>query len=190
MSEIWKDVQGYEKYYMISNFGVVKSKDRITKNGSGKYLKKGKILKNFDNGLGYKFVSLKGNDKPKKFYIHRLVAKEFIDNPNNLPYVNHIDCNPSNNCYLNLEWCTPKENTQYMLKMNRHNLSENWHRKQKESQEKYKKRVIQMNIDGEIIKKYSGINETKIYGFNPGGVCDCCNGKRKLHHGFIWRYEN
>lgn len=63
MIEIWKDVKNYEKYYQISNFGKVRSKNRITRNGSTNYIKKGKILKTFDNGLGYKFVSLRKGGK-------------------------------------------------------------------------------------------------------------------------------
>ena len=186
--EVWKDIQDYEQYYMISNFGRIKSKDRITKNKNGKYLKKGKILKIFDNGLGYKFVYLKNKNTSKKFYIHRLVAREFVPNSKELPYVNHIDCNPSNNVYSNLEWCTPQENTQYMFKMNRQNRSEQWYKKQNELHELQKKPVVQMNNNYKIIKIYNSINETKLYGFNPGGVCECCNNKRKTHHGFIWRY--
>lgn len=188
MNEIWKDIQNYEQYYMISNFGRIKSKDRITRNKNGMCLKKGKILKIFDNGLGYKFVYLKNKDTSKKFYIHRLVANEFVPNPSELPYVNHIDCNPSNNVYSNLEWCTPKENTQYMFKMNRQNRDEQWYEKQNEAHELQKKPVVQMNDNYKIIRTYSSINETKLFGFNPGGVCECCNGKRKMHHGFIWRY--
>ena len=48
LTEIWKDIPGYEKYYMISNLGRVRSKDRITRNGNGECLRKGKMLKTFN----------------------------------------------------------------------------------------------------------------------------------------------
>lgn len=188
MKEIWKDIKNYEDYYQISNLGRIKSKDRISRNGKGKYIIKGKLLKNADNGLGYKSVYLRKNGISKKHYVHRLVAQAFIKNLENKPYINHIDCNPSNNVYKNLEWCTPKENTEYMFKKNRQNRGNQWFEKQKKYRDLQKKKVVQMDINNRIIKIYGSINETKLYGFNPGGVCECCNKKRRLHHGFIWRY--
>lgn len=188
--ELWVEIKNYEEFYLISNTGKVRSKDRISKNKNGNYIRKGKILKLADNGLGYKFVYLKNKSKSKKFYVHRLVAQTFIPNPKKLPYVNHIDCNPSNNKSTNLEWCTSQENTKYMFKMNRQNRTDNWYKKMIKNHEMVEKTVLQMNLDGKIIKKYKSINNTKLFGFNPGGVCECCKGKRKTHHGYIWRYES
>ncbi len=55
------------------------------------------------------------SNKRKDLYVHRIIAKLFIPNPNNLPEINHKDCNPLNNHYTNLEWVTHKENLEYGL---------------------------------------------------------------------------
>lgn len=99
--EEWKDIVGYEGIYQISNLGNVKS---INKNS---IMKPSKLPK------GYLQIGLTKNGKRKYTSIHRLVAKTFIPNPNNLPCVNHKDCNTSNNNISNLEWVTHKENNDY-----------------------------------------------------------------------------
>ena len=104
LEEIWKDIQGYEGQYMVSNLGRVKS---FKKNSNGN------ILKISDDGNGYKQISLYKNGKSKTWKIHRLVAIAFIPNPNDLPQVNHKDEDPSNNCVDNLEWCDGKYNSNY-----------------------------------------------------------------------------
>ena len=73
----------------------------------------GKPLKPIDRGNGYKYVNLYKNKRAFKFSMHRLVAIHFINNPQNLPYVNHKDENKSNNSVENLEWCTARYNVNY-----------------------------------------------------------------------------
>jgi len=90
--EIWKEIPGYEKTYAISNHGKVKS------------LRKNKILKNLYDRKGYLYIGLSKNGKETKFKIHRLVAINFIDNPKNLPQVDHIDRVKDNNLLTNLRW--------------------------------------------------------------------------------------
>ena len=105
--EEWKDIQGYEGRYQISNLGRIKSlnrKDRLGRNVDGK------ILKQHTDTNGYKSVMLSKNNDKKRHRIHRLVAKMFIDNPLNLEEVNHIDGDKSNNSKDNLEWVNRKEN--------------------------------------------------------------------------------
>ena len=96
--EEWRDIQGYEGLYMVSNLGRVKS---LNYHRTGKE----RIMKPSDNGHGYLFVVLCKDGKDKNCRINRLVAQAFLPNPDNLPEVNHKDENKYNNCVENLEWC-------------------------------------------------------------------------------------
>jgi len=111
MKEIWKDVSGYEDYYQVSNLGRAKSKDRLVPNWpKGIRPIKGRILKCALNKRYFRVDLKKPDTKRKNALLHRLIAVEFIPNPNKKPYINHKDGNPSNNNINNLEWCTHKEN--------------------------------------------------------------------------------
>ena len=117
MSEIWKDVVGYEGLYQVSNLGRVKSLERLDKNN---HPVKEKILKQACDGVGkgYLYVNLGRMGRGK---IHRLVAEAFIPNPYNKPEVNHIDGNTKNNRVDNLEWVTHQENCiHYTYKLGQH----------------------------------------------------------------------
>jgi hypothetical protein len=106
--EIWKDIEGYEGLYKISTFGRIKNKKNEMSEGW------------FVNGK-YKKVRLYKDRQRKDFYVHRLVALAFIDNPLNKSDVNHIDSNPENNMVSNLEWCTHQENMAHASRNNRIN---------------------------------------------------------------------
>ena len=98
--EIWKDIKDYEGLYWISNLGLVKNKH-------------GKILKPRLSSNGYYNICLYKNSKAKCYTVHRLVAEAFINNPDNLPEINHKDENRLNNEASNLEWCDRKYNQHY-----------------------------------------------------------------------------
>ena len=102
---LWKPIKGYEGLYEVSNTGLVRS--IITTTGR----RKGLIKPHCKNG--YLAVNLHKNSKLKHFYVHRLVASAFINNPNHLTEVNHIDCNKCNNNVENLEWCNRNYNLQH-----------------------------------------------------------------------------
>lgn len=115
--EIWKDIQGYEGLYQVSNLGKIKSLDRIIKanKDGGKRLAKGE-LKTLQKGWhGYLWVALCKNGKSKTYSVHRLVALAFIENKENMPQVNHIDGNKENNSVGNLEWCDDAKNIRHAL---------------------------------------------------------------------------
>ena len=112
MEEIWRPIEGYEGLYEISSYGRVKSLERYRSNNGGIQLLKERIMNPLDYN-GYKNVLLWKNGSKKKEYVHRLVAKAFIPNPDNLKEVNHKDENPSNNMVENLEWCNHRYNMNY-----------------------------------------------------------------------------
>lgn len=116
---IWKQYPDYP-FVEVNQFGEIRTKDRVVirKNGSNLPVK-GHVLKQYDNGQGYMRVALRVNNKTIYLRVHRIVATCFIPNPNNLPEVNHIDCNRANNAVSNLEWCSHQENVAYRDRLGR-----------------------------------------------------------------------
>ncbi len=114
--EIWRVFPDYP-FVEVSNLGRVRTKDRtVTRSDGSKLFVKGGILKQQRDRYGYMFVRFSDNGKRVTLKVHRMVAITFIPNPDNLPQVNHIDCNRSNNVVSNLEWCTNQYNTAYREK--------------------------------------------------------------------------
>ena len=94
--EIWKshpDIAGIE----VSTFGNVRTLDRVVSSEKATRFVKGHVLKQFSSKGGYLRVSVQGNRKVVKKLVHRLVAQTYIPNPDNLPEINHKDCNSANN---------------------------------------------------------------------------------------------
>ena len=171
MDEIWKDKKDYEGHYQVSNLGRVKS------------IKFGKeiILKQKIRG-GYYSVGLSKNGIVKTYYVHRLVAEAFIDNPNNYKEVNHKDECKSNNIVSNLEWCDAKYNRNYGTRNER--VAEKLKNKKD-----WSKPVIQYTLDGKFVKEWPSTKEAARNGFNQGNIISCCKGRYKTAHGFIWSYN-
>lgn len=160
MDEI-KKIDGYENYYISKN-GNVFSGD--------------KKLKQYEN-QGHLFVYLYKDTNRKKFFVHRLVAKSFLPNPNHYPVVNHKDENPRNNDVSNLEWCTHKYNTNYGTCIKRRSDS-------------CKKKVLQIDDSGNVIASFNGIvDAAKYLGLDSSSITKAALGKRKKVGGFFWKYE-
>lgn len=113
MNEEWRDIKGYEGLYQVSNYGRVRSVARIVtwKNNQLKSYKS-RIMKVRQKN-GYYTVSLYKDFNSRDIRVHRLVGEAFIPNPENLPFINHIDENKLNNRVENLEWCTRQYNNNY-----------------------------------------------------------------------------
>ncbi len=176
-TEQWKVIEGFD-LYEISTTGKIRNA-------------KGRILKPVDNGKGYLKFTLKQNGRNQREYVHRLVAVAFIPNPENKPFVNHIDNDPSNNCVDNLEWCTHQENMDWMNRQGRAKRTPEWLENLHKAQEETYVAIVGENIlTGEKIY-FSKLNDVKKAGFQPSCVCYCCKGKRGItqHKGYRWRYE-
>ena len=122
--EIWKDIEGYEGLYQVSNFGIVKSLDRTVTRSSHSMILKSYILKLWYDKKQYQYVSICKLSVKKHQPIHRLVAKHFIPNPLNLPCVCHKDDNPKNNHATNLWWGTQQDNIKDMMSKKRNSFGE------------------------------------------------------------------
>lgn len=168
--EIWKDIEGYEGMYQISNLGRVKSLKM--KKEHNEYL-----LKPFKSKNGYLRVSLSKSNKFKQPLIHRLVAIHFLDNPNNYPEVNHKDENKLNNCVDNLEWCDRKYNVLYGTA------------KQRESKTKHKYYIGQYDLNQNLIMKWNSLKEIEINtNYKKNNIQQNCLGNTKTAYGYKWKY--
>lgn len=184
MNEVWKPITGYEGKYEVSNLGNVKSLSRIIvrKNGMKQTIAE-RILKPQINNTGHFRVQL----EEKRYFVHRLVAKEFLQNPNNYEVVNHIDCNPKNNDASNLEWCSQKQNMEYASKIG--HLVCNDQKRKKLSDAHKKTPIFSINLKTGEKKKYSSIQEAaKEYG-SAGNICDCCKNSEHSYKGCKFYYE-
>ena len=191
MREEYRDIKGFEGYYQVSNLGIVKSLERKVWCGRGRGYYKTipeKILKAGDDGSGYLQVVLckGGKDKPCK--VHRLVAEAFLENPDNLPDINHIDENSHNNNVNNLEWCTRKYNINYGTRNIRAGKSNS---KANTNNPKLSIAVISINkISGLITEFPSTMEAERVLGIDHSHIVKCCKGRQKSAGGFYWMYAD
>lgn len=170
MEEIWKDIEGYEGLYQVSNIGRVRS------------LRNNIILKSKIERSGYERVILSVNNIHKDYYIHRLVANAFIPNPNNYPIVNHKDENITNNRVDNLEWCTQEYNINYGTGNKKRGLSN--------TNGKLSKPVLQYTLEGIFIKEWkSTMDVQRNLGFYHANISRCCRNIIKTAYSYIWKYK-
>ena len=204
MEEQWKDIIGYEGLYQISNYGRVKS---LNYHRSGKE----QILKPHLWGKKkYFIIGLYKDGKCHQITIHRLVAQSFLDNPKNLPCVNHKDENPQNNFIWvnengsvdldksNLEWCDIAYNNNYGTRIER--ISKANINNQKNSKEINQyffddsnplKKLRTWVSEKDLIKTWTSARQIqRELGYNQQVISQCCLGKRKTAYGFIWRFKN
>lgn len=107
MLEQWKDIEGFEGMYQVSNTGKVRSFRRCAK---------GRELTPWYAKNGYCQVYFVVDNKRIAKKVHRLVAQAFIENPESKPEVNHVDGRKENNHVSNLEWSTRQENMNHARK--------------------------------------------------------------------------
>ena len=189
MEELWKDIQGYEGLYQVSNLGRVKSLSRLTIGKKyGKHNLKEKLLKPTLTGKYYT-VALYKNGKSTRFYVHRLVGVAFIENFNNYTDINHKDGNTLNNIVDNIEWCTRSYNIYHSYNtLNRKVNLQNF----EAYRNSRKRKINQYDLNGTFIKEWQCISDAEkalnVKSF--GKICACCQHQygRKSAFGYKWEY--
>lgn len=184
--EIWKDIEGYEGLYQVSNLGRIKSLEKmvVSKNHSIQKRKE-RIIKSSPNNRGYLKIGLSKNNKRKFYRVHRLVAQAFIPNPDNKPEVNHINEIKTDNRVENLEWMTRKENCNYGTALERMVNT----KIEKGIIEKLCKPVLQYDLDGNFIKEWDSMREAERSGYDRKGIYKCLRGEQKMSKGYVWKYK-
>lgn len=178
MNEVWKDIKGYEGKYQVSDTGKVRSLD---------YHRQEKVKElALKNSRGYYIVGLTMFSKKKFYSVHRLVANAFIPNGQNLPQVNHIDCNKANNNVSNLEWVTEKENTIHAIGNGLFAVSQ---QKLKEANVKRRKAVLAIEIkSGNKIFFESTRRLSMMLDIDRKQCKQCLIGKAKSAKGYLLKY--
>lgn len=121
----------------------------------------------------------------KEEYLHRLIAKAFIPNPENKPYINHINGIKNDNRIENLEWCTPSENTNHAIKV----LKRNFGASNAGIESKLRKPVYQLDLDGRIVNKFNSIKEASTK-TGIENISASISGKYKHAGGYKWKVAN
>lgn len=175
----WRTIEGYEGYYEVSDKGDVRSLDRIVpsgKHGTRKiYGRTMKLTQSYGrNNDGYLVVNLRKDHTSKVIPVHRLVAKAFIQNPDNLPTVNHKDGDKTNNKVDNLEWASYSENNIHALDTGLRNPRGNM--------------VAQYDMSKNIVGIYrSACEASRATGIGRGMISHCLNHRANSAGGYIWK---
>lgn len=165
--EEWRDIEGYEGLYQVSNEGKIKNQY-------------GKIMKHYLAGKDkdYHYVKLHKNKIIKSFLVSRLVATTFIPNPENKPQIDHISGDKNVNTVENLRWVSQIEN-----------LANPTTRAKRFNNGKTSHQVYQYTLDGELVKIWPSMHEAERAGFGRKEIKKCCLGILKQHKGYKWSFE-
>lgn len=181
--EVWKEVSGYDGRYQVSNHGRVKrARWEITRKDGVKTTYKEKVLSSPNSTDGYPSLGLMKGKKRHSYKVHRLVAMEFVPNPNGYVEVNHIDENKENNHSSNLEWCTRKHNMNHGTVQKRAHSHPNAIKKLEES----KRPIVAINIETGQEIHFESFNEASRSGFNRRNIHAAITGSDKSHRGHVW----
>lgn len=164
IKEEWRDIEGYDNRYKVSNKG------RVSSNYSGSY----KLLKAYDKREGYTMVNLYVNANSKAVYVHRLVGETFIPNPKNKPQINHKNGIKDDNRLENLEWVTRSQNMKHA-----------WDKLGLVSPNSIPLKCITLNIETESVSEMSRLLQEKGY----AEKCSITNIFRRIEKGDRFNYK-
>lgn len=184
---IYKKIKGFEDLYLVSEYGEIirlPKKVNSVRSSSGKRILSKKKLKIQTNKYGYNYTQLTDkNGNRKHYFIHQLVALNFLENPNNYTSINHKDEDKTNNHYSNLEWRSVRYNNLYNNRQSKIN-------KKLQNSVKTRKPIIQYNKEGVLVEEFQSINEAcRLLGIFKQGISRCLNNKQKYYKGFIWKFK-
>ncbi len=171
--EVWCSIPNFS-LYEISNYARVKKMNSK--------FRRELIRKQEEHCQGYKRITMLNDDKKRKTkYVHRLVAKSFVLNPEKKPEVNHTKEIKNLNWWDELTWMTQIENNNYGSRIIKASLSS--------VNGKLSKPVVQLSIDGGFIKEYPSACEADRQGYTQGLISLCVRGKAETHHGCKWMFK-
>lgn len=181
--EIWKDIPNYEGIYQVSTLGRIKVLPRTVyvsrsgyRTGSYSYTRPEKIMSPAIRSK-YLCVTLTKDGENRNHLLHRLVARTFLTEYKNYLEVNHKDENKLNNKLSNLEICTREYNKNYGTGNKRSAINRS-------------KPIFQLNLDGTIVKEWSGINAaSRGTGISVKDIWRCCNNDNATSKNYKWRYK-
>lgn len=179
MIEEWKDIKGFDAEYLISNTGRLIYPEQYVKDKRG-------VIQHFrehelypiTKRCGYKETTLRKEGKKINVKIHKLVALYFVPNPENKPYVDHIDGDKTNNNADNLRWVTPAENL--------HNPNNKLYVRVVKT-----KPVYQLDNNYNVIRKFNSINEAAAELHCTATLIRTCCKKGNEHYkgaGYHWKF--
>ncbi len=167
--ERWKTVPEFE-FYMVSNFGRVKSLERKVERGTNSYLKKERVLSGVANK--YLFVEVSMERKIVRLCIHKLVATVFVKNTSGNKIVRHKNGITTDNRAVNLEWSSGSM---------KGCTGEAHHRS---------KKILQYNMDGSLKKEWESLKAIgQALRISVQNISLCCKGKQKSSNGYVWRFR-
>ena len=193
MLEIWRTAiykgEPYEGFE-VSNLGKILS---LNYKNTGR----AELLNPGNDGGGYLQVCLSKNRKGKMCKVHRIIAETFLENPDNLPEVNHKDEDKTNNfVFLNEDGTVNKEKSNLEWKNHRDNCNHGTRNERiakankiAHTNGKQSKKVLQFTLDDEFVREWPSASECGRNGFNQGHVSACCRGEEKTYKGFKWCYK-
>ena len=179
MIEEWREIEGYEGLYMVSNYGEVKGKDRFDSRG---HFRKSLILKPTKNTSGYLRVTLNKLGHGKNVEIHKIVANAFIPNEDKKEEIDHIDGMRTNNRVDNLQWVTRKENQNNPITKKRRVLRMTG----KVGKNSSAKKPVVCTETGEFF--WGGCEAERITGISNACISMACRGVTKSAGGYHWRF--